>query len=51
MLRISANSSSALYCVANLQPFTLRETVEYMESRLEKAGLPEQIGVFRGNDG
>ena len=26
----------------NLQPFTLRDAVEYMESRLEKAGLPQQ---------
>ena len=26
----------------NLQPFTLRDAVEYMESRLEKAGMPEQ---------
>src|ERR1700729_3160890 len=26
----------------NLQPFTLRDAVEYMESRLEIAGLPEQ---------
>jgi type II secretory pathway predicted ATPase ExeA len=26
----------------NLQPFTLREAVEYIESRLEKAGMPEQ---------
>src|ERR1700689_2130027 len=26
----------------NLQPFTLRDSVEYMESRLEIAGLPEQ---------
>src|ERR1700689_4130163 len=30
----------ALRC--NLQPFTLRDAVEYMESRLEKAGLPKQ---------
>jgi general secretion pathway protein A len=26
----------------NLQPFTLRDAVEYMLSRLEKAGMPEQ---------
>jgi general secretion pathway protein A len=26
----------------NLQPFTLRDAVEYMESRLEIAGMPEQ---------
>jgi type II secretory pathway predicted ATPase ExeA len=26
----------------NLQPFTLRDAVEYMESRLEKAGMPNQ---------
>ena len=26
----------------NLQPFTLRDAVEYMESRLEKAGMREQ---------
>jgi general secretion pathway protein A len=26
----------------NLQPFTLRDAVEYMESRLEKAGMPDQ---------
>ena len=26
----------------NLQPFTLRDAVDYMESRLEKAGMPEQ---------
>jgi len=26
----------------NLQPFTLRDAVEYMESRLETAGMPEQ---------
>src|SRR5690242_13557277 len=26
----------------NLQPFTLRDAVEYMESRLERAGMPEQ---------
>ncbi len=26
----------------NLQPFTLRDAVEYMVSRLEKAGMPEQ---------
>jgi type II secretory pathway predicted ATPase ExeA len=26
----------------NLQPFTLRDAVEYMESRLEIAGLPRQ---------
>jgi len=26
----------------NLQPFTLRDAVEYMESRLEIAGLPQQ---------
>jgi general secretion pathway protein A len=26
----------------NLQPFTLRDAVEYMESRLEKAGMPGQ---------
>ncbi len=29
----------------NLQPFTLRDAVEYMESRLETAGMPEQ-GIF-----
>ena len=26
----------------NLQPFTLRDAVEYMESRLNKAGMPDQ---------
>ena len=26
----------------NLQPFSLREAIEYMESRLEHAGMPEQ---------
>jgi type II secretory pathway predicted ATPase ExeA len=26
----------------NLQPFTLRDAVEYMESRLERAGMPDQ---------
>lgn len=26
----------------NLQPFTLRDAVEYMESRLSKAGMPDQ---------
>ncbi len=26
----------------NLQPFTLRDAVEYMESRLERAGMPNQ---------
>jgi general secretion pathway protein A len=26
----------------NLQPFTLRDAVEYMESRLERVGMPEQ---------
>ena len=26
----------------NLQPFTLRDTVEYIQSRLEKAGMPRQ---------
>ena len=26
----------------NLQPFTLRDAVEYMESRLERAGMPKQ---------
>jgi general secretion pathway protein A len=26
----------------NLQPFTLRDAVDYIESRLEKAGMPEQ---------
>jgi general secretion pathway protein A len=26
----------------NLQPFTLRDAVEYMESRLHKAGMPDQ---------
>ncbi len=26
----------------NLQPFTLRDAVEYMESRLETAGMPDQ---------
>ena len=26
----------------NLQPFTLRDAVEYIESRLEKAGMPNQ---------
>src|SRR5579862_2047708 len=26
----------------NLQPFTLRDAVEYMESRMEHAGMPEQ---------
>jgi general secretion pathway protein A len=26
----------------NLQPFTLRDAVDYMESRLEKAGMPQQ---------
>jgi general secretion pathway protein A len=26
----------------NLQPFTLRDAVEYIESRLEKAGMPKQ---------
>jgi general secretion pathway protein A len=26
----------------NLQPFTLRDAIEYMESRLEHAGMPEQ---------
>jgi general secretion pathway protein A len=26
----------------NLQPFTLRDAVEYMESRLEHAGMPDQ---------
>ncbi len=26
----------------NLQPFTLRDAVEYIESRLDRAGLPEQ---------
>ena len=26
----------------NLQPFTLRDTVEYIQSRLEKAGMPQQ---------
>jgi general secretion pathway protein A len=26
----------------NLQPFTLRDAVEYMESRLDKAGMPDQ---------
>src|SRR6201994_770988 len=26
----------------NLQPFTLRDAVEYIESRLEKAGMPDQ---------
>lgn len=26
----------------NLQPFTLRDAVEYMESRLARAGMPEQ---------
>src|ERR1700732_1880078 len=26
----------------NLQPFTLRDAVEYIQSRLEKAGMPEQ---------
>jgi general secretion pathway protein A len=26
----------------NLQPFTLRDAVEYMESRLETAGMPQQ---------
>src|SRR6201997_225919 len=26
----------------NLQPFTLRDAVEYMQSRLEKAGMPNQ---------
>jgi len=26
----------------NLQPFTLRDTVEYIQSRLEKAGMPNQ---------
>src|ERR1700721_334000 len=26
----------------NLQPFTLRDAVEYMDSRLTKAGMPEQ---------
>src|ERR1700704_3659658 len=26
----------------NLQPFTLRDAVEYIESRLEKAGVPDQ---------
>jgi type II secretory pathway predicted ATPase ExeA len=26
----------------NLQPFTLRDAVEYMQSRLEKAGMKEQ---------
>jgi general secretion pathway protein A len=29
----------------NLQPFTLRDAVEYMESRLQIAGLPNQ-GIF-----
>jgi general secretion pathway protein A len=29
----------------NLQPFTLRDAVEYMESRLATAGMPEQ-GIF-----
>jgi general secretion pathway protein A len=27
---------------SNLQPFTLRDAVEYIESRLERAGMPEQ---------
>ena len=26
----------------NLQPFTLRDAVEYMQSRLERAGMPDQ---------
>jgi len=26
----------------NLQPFTLRDAIEYIESRLEHAGMPEQ---------
>ena len=26
----------------NLQPFTLRDAVEYMQSRLESAGMPDQ---------
>lgn len=26
----------------NLQPFTLRDAVDYMEARLEKAGMPQQ---------
>jgi general secretion pathway protein A len=26
----------------NLQPFTLRDAVEYMQSRLQRAGMPEQ---------
>lgn len=26
----------------NLQPFTLRDALEYMQSRLERAGMPEQ---------
>jgi type II secretory pathway predicted ATPase ExeA len=26
----------------NLQAFTLRDAVEYMQSRLEKAGMPDQ---------
>src|SRR6185295_2175400 len=26
----------------NLQPFTLRDAVEYMQSRLDKAGMPDQ---------
>jgi general secretion pathway protein A len=26
----------------NLQPFTLRDAVEYMESRLDRAGMPDQ---------
>ncbi len=26
----------------NLQPFTLRDTVDYIQSRLEKAGMPHQ---------
>ena len=35
----------------NLQPFTLRDAVEYMESRLEKAGMPRSDRIFRGTDG
>ena len=35
----------------NLQPFTLRDAVEYIESRLERAGMPDQTGFLRGTDG
>ena len=34
-----------------LQPFTLRDAADYIESRMERAGMPEQNIFSRGTDG